>query len=374
MLINESLLKYDEKAVFALRELYSKYGFTQYKMSKFEEYDLYVKNKDFLVSDNVITFNDTNGKLMALKPDVTLSIIKNTKDIKGFVQKFYYNENVYRVSQRTKNFKEIMQIGLECIGDIDDYCIAEVLALAARSLNTFGSDVVLDISHLGIISELFDYAGVPEESRDSVMKLIGEKNTHEIDNLLLSIGIDNEKIDEVNKIVSIYGEPESVIKQMKETMAFAKKSKYIESFERIINAVNLAGLGNILRIDFSVTGDVTYYNGIVFRGFISGIPSSVLSGGQYDKLMKKMQKRSGAIGFAVYLDMLERYLGTKKEWDIDTVILYDESTSLELLNDTVENYAKKGSVCVQRCIPEKFAYKTLVKISNGEVNVLENDA
>ena len=374
MLINESLLKYDEKAVFALRELYSKYGFTQYKMSKFEEYDLYVKNKDFLVSDNVITFNDTNGKLMALKPDVTLSIIKNTKDIKGFVQKFYYNENVYRVSQRTKNFKEIMQVGLECIGDIDDYCIAEVLALAARSLNTFGSDVVLDISHLGIISELFDYAGVPEESRDSVMKLIGEKNTHEIDNLLLSIGIDNEKIDEVNKIVSIYGEPESVIKQMKETMAFAKKSKYIESFERIINAVNLAGLGNILRIDFSVTGDVTYYNGIVFRGFISGIPSSVLSGGQYDKLMKKMQKRSGAIGFAVYLDMLERYLGTKKEWDIDTVILYDESTSLELLNDTVENYAKKGSVCVQRCIPEKFAYKTLVKISNGEVNVLENDA
>ena len=374
MLINDSLLKYDEKAVFALRELYSKYGFTQYKMSKFEEYDLYVKNKDFLVSDNVITFNDTNGKLMALKPDVTLSIIKNTKDIKGFVQKFYYNENVYRVSQRTKNFKEIMQIGLECIGDIDDYCIAEVLALAARSLNTFGSDVVLDISHLGIISELFDYAGVPEESRDSVMKLIGEKNTHEIDNLLLSIGIDNEKIDEVNKIVSIYGDPESVIKQMKETMEFAKKSKYIESFERIINAVKLAGLGNILRIDFSVTGDVTYYNGIVFRGFISGIPSSVLSGGQYDKLMKKMQKRSGAIGFAVYLDMLERYLGNKKEWDIDTVILYDESTSLELLNDTVENYAKKGSVCVQRCIPEKFSYKTLVKISNGEVNVLENDA
>ena len=374
MLINDSLLKYDEKAVFALRELYSKYGFTQYKMSKFEEYDLYVKNKDFLVSDNVITFNDTNGKLMALKPDVTLSIIKNTKDIKGFVQKFYYNENVYRVSQRTKTFKEIMQVGLECIGDIDDYCIAEVLALAARSLNTFGTDVVLDISHLGIISELFDYAGVPEESRDSVMKLIGEKNTHEIDKLLMSLGIDDEKIAEVNKIVSIYGEPDAVIGQMKETMLFAKDSKYIESFERIINAIKLAGLGNILRIDFSVTGDVTYYNGIVFRGFISGIPSSVLSGGQYDKLMKKMQKRSGAIGFAVYLDMLERYLGNKKEWDIDTVILYDESTSLELLNDTVENYAKKGSVCVQRCIPEKFAYKTLVKISNGEVNVLENDA
>ena len=66
-----------EKAVGLLRELYASYGFTHYKMSKFEEYDLYVKNKDFLVSDNVITFTDTDGKLMALKPDVTLSIIKN---------------------------------------------------------------------------------------------------------------------------------------------------------------------------------------------------------------------------------------------------------------------------------------------------------
>ena len=38
-------------------------------MSKFEEYDFYAVNKDFLVSDSVITFTDTNGKLMALKPD-----------------------------------------------------------------------------------------------------------------------------------------------------------------------------------------------------------------------------------------------------------------------------------------------------------------
>ena len=73
------VLREDEKAVFKLRELYNKYGYVPYKMSKFEEYDLYAVNKEFLVSDNVITFTDTDGKLMALKPDVTLSIIKNTK-------------------------------------------------------------------------------------------------------------------------------------------------------------------------------------------------------------------------------------------------------------------------------------------------------
>lgn len=79
-MIDEKLLKSEERAIFNLRSLYRKYGYAPFKMSKFEEYDLYVRNKDFLVSDRVITFNDTNGKLMALKPDVTLSIIKNSDD------------------------------------------------------------------------------------------------------------------------------------------------------------------------------------------------------------------------------------------------------------------------------------------------------
>ena len=64
---------------FALRSLYARRGYRRFRMSKFEEYDLYAGNRDFLVSGDIITFTDTNGKLMALKPDVTLSIIKNAK-------------------------------------------------------------------------------------------------------------------------------------------------------------------------------------------------------------------------------------------------------------------------------------------------------
>ena len=93
-MIDQNILKFEEKIVFYLRSLYSGYGSKPFKMSKFEEYDLYSKNKDFLVSEGVITFNDTNGRLLALKPDVTLSIIKNMKDLKGVTEKYYYNENV----------------------------------------------------------------------------------------------------------------------------------------------------------------------------------------------------------------------------------------------------------------------------------------
>ena len=170
MTIETDNLKYEEQAVFLLRSLYSKYGYKQYKMRKFEEYDLYVQNKDFLISDSVITFTDTNGKLMALKPDVTLSIVKNTKDIDGAVQKVYYDENVYRVSKGTRSYKEIKQAGLECIGDIDSYCVCEVLSLAIRSLLAISKKCVVDVADLAILSAFYDYVGLSYEAdRKSVV-------------------------------------------------------------------------------------------------------------------------------------------------------------------------------------------------------------
>ena len=111
----------EEQAVFALRGLYQCYGYTPYKMSRFEEYDLYVRNKDFLISDRIITFSGEGGKLMALKPDVTLSIVKNAPEASGVVQKVYYSENVYR------DYREIMQAGLECVGDLTDFSVSNDL-------------------------------------------------------------------------------------------------------------------------------------------------------------------------------------------------------------------------------------------------------
>ena len=172
----------------ALRSLYSRYGYSRYKMNKFEEYDLYAKNKDFLISDSVITFTDVGGKLMALKPDVTLSIVKNTRDEPG-IRKLYYNENVYRVSKGTHSFKEIMQVGLEALGEIDEYCIYEVLKLAAESLTCTRRSCILEISHLGLLSDAIRHADVPEGEQNRIIRCIGEKNLHELQSICLQLGV-----------------------------------------------------------------------------------------------------------------------------------------------------------------------------------------
>ncbi len=305
MNFQDNIFENDEKAIFKLRSLYKSYGYSKYKMSKFEEYDFYVRNKDFLVSDNIITFTDSDGKLMALKPDVTLSIIKNSKDEAGKVQKVYYNENVYRASGDTSDVKEIMQVGLECIGDVDENCISEVVLLAAKSLECIADDYVLDISHMGVISAVLDFAGVSEKGRFDLLSALGEKNLRAIESICEQEAVAEEKAEILKNLITVYGIPSEVLPKLK---GFTVSDGYlaaVNQLEKIAEVIKENGYLDKTRIDFSVANNMNYYSGVAFKGFINGIYGGVLSGGQYNKLMEKMKRRSSAIGFAVYTDMLQ---------------------------------------------------------------------
>lgn len=371
MNLNSLELKRQEQAAFELRSLYRKFGYSQYKMSKFEEYDLYVRNKDFLISDSVITFTDTNGKLMALKPDVTLSIIKNSSS-EGAVSKVYYNENVYRVSSSAKSYKEIMQVGIECLGNIDLYNLSEVVLLAAESLNIISPECVLDISHMGIVTELLDSFGISAQTEKNIMRCIGEKNIHEASAALSCAGVSEEKIAVLKELISLHGAPSLVLPRLKEIMG---ESEAVRELESLLSLLEGADCNDIINIDFSVINDMSYYNGIVFKGFVKGIPSGVLSGGQYDNLMQRMNKKSGAIGFAVYLDLLEGLFADAPEFDADILVLYDESSDLKALSSFVREKTAQGiRVRAEKTIPQKLRFKELFKVSNGEVTRLENNA
>lgn len=375
MNIGELSLSFSEKVIFALRSLYGKYGYTQYKMSKFEEYDLYARNKDFLISDGVITFTDTNGKLMALKPDVTLSIIKNSKDSVKGVQKLYYNENVYRTSKGTGAFKEIMQVGLECIGQIDSYNISEVIKLACLSLKSISDCAVLDLSHSGFVSGLIDAFGISQENKGQLLKCISEKNIHELQLICEENCVAEKKINALKSLITTCGAPSEVLPVVKETFGGLADTTALYFLADVITSLEGSGIENMIRLDFSVVDDVNYYNGIAFKGFIEGVSTVVLSGGQYDNLMKKMNRKSGAVGFAVYLDTLERLFETRKEYDVDCVLLYDESADIKELNYYIAKLISQGkTVTAQRVLPEEIKYKELLNFGEGEVTKIENDA
>ena len=361
-------LQYEERIVFALRDLYSRFGYLPFRMSKFEEYDLYARNKDFLVSDNVITFTDTNGKLMALKPDVTLSIVRSTRDTEAGVHKLYYNENVYRVSGSTRSFREIMQTGVECIGHVDDYCILEVLMLAAESLRAISEECVLDLSHMDVVSAMVDALGVGAAQRGAILKCIGGKNMHELAALCASAGAAPEAVARLETLIRTAGRPETVLPAL---AALGCPADALEKLSALTDGLTEMGFGDMLRIDFSVVNDMDYYNGVVFKGFVAGVPGSVISGGQYDKLMRRMGRRAGAVGFAVYLDMLERFSGESAEYDVDTLLLYDETAESTALLRAVKQLSRDGNVMAQCAVPEKLKYRRLARLRGNEVEYVE---
>lgn len=338
--ISDSVLKYDEKAIYQLRELYSRFGYMRYKVSKFEEYDLYARNKSFLVSKNILTFTDTDGRLMALKPDVTLSIIKNADDAE--MHKVYYNENVYRTSAAADGFREIVQTGLECIGKIDLYSMSEVIMLAQKSLDIISPDNILDLSHMGFVLGLLDNLGIEGVDADTLVDHIGHKNIPAIKAFCAEHRIFEAECEELCKLTCLYAPIEQALMAIAGMVRGEKMREAYEQLSGICKVLSQLVDTSRIYLDFSTVNDMNYYNGITFRGFVKGIPDGVLSGGRYDTLMHKMGKSSGAIGFAVYLDMLQRLSLNASEYDVDNLVIYDEDTDELLLAKTLSEIGERG--------------------------------
>ena len=358
-MIQTEIFKPEERVAFALRSLYRSYGYSQFRMSKFEEYDFYVRNKSFLVSDNIITFTDTNGKLMALKPDVTLSIVRKTKDGEQGVRKVYYHENVYRPARGSRAYREISQVGLECIGAVDDYAIAETLTLAERSLAEISPRHALGISHLGILTELVRRAGYPEESHSELFRMIGEKNLGGLKLRTEELDLSEENAEKLFAVLSTSGELQPTLNLLASLYGDDAWQTEISGLRRVLTVLP----AECVRLDFSVVGDRNYYSGIVFHGYVDGVPDRVLSGGQYDKLMQKLGKTSGAIGFAVYLDSIERLTPSANDYDVDTVVLYGEDTALSDVAETMQNLTRAGKRAIAvRELPAFMVGRELIRL------------
>ena len=110
---------------------------------------------------------------------------------------------------------------------------------------------------------------------------------------------------------------------------------------------------------------MNYYNGIIFQGFINGIPTAVLRGGQYDRLMAKMGRAGGgAVGFAVYLDELETRTGAERA-DVDVLLLYRPGDDVAKLDRAVHALTAQGkTVSAQRVKPAKLRCNSVLRLED----------
>lgn len=365
-------LSKNEKAIYDLRVLYEHHGYSKYKMQKFEEYDLYAENKSFLKSENVITFTDLSGKLMALKPDVTLSIAKNALWKKEGFQKVYYTENVYRGDKGAGEYKEIMQLGLEYIGDIDLFVLSEVLTLAAKSLESISDEYVMDISHMGFVAGLLESFEIRDSVKETLLSAISKKDYGTVLAICDSESIGRENAKKIASLTRIYGSFEECREKISSLIVNKKMQTAYDELCEIFTALSHFAWGDKIKIDFSLINDMNYYNGITFSGFVKGIPCSILSGGRYDNLIAKLGKRSSAIGFAVYIDLLEIYDKTESDSDIDCLLTYCDEDNAALVLAEAEKIIEKGyTVRVLKSADPGTKYKYILKYAPAIADTLD---
>ncbi len=359
--LSESAYGGIEALCLRLREFYASYGYAHFKMSKFEEYDLYAANKDFLASDSIITFTDRRGCLMALKPDVTLSIIKNSPNEE--TSKYYYNENVYRIKRGEEAYGELLQLGVECMGNIGLYETCEIVIMAIKSLEAVSENYVLDVSSMGLFEEILGSFSLSEKYKRDIFKCVSEKSAHGIDALPIDAGLKRT----LCTLIETEGELSEAICTLTEKLPEYADSPSVCELGELSNVLSSLGYGAHVRLDFSVVHDRTYYNGIVFRGFVRDVPERVLSGGRYDLLMHRMEKKSGGIGFSVYADSLERLTKHGRKRKTDVLVLKSPENDAFALALAVESLRSDGTAVFVAEGTDGIEYERLMRLDGGRL-------
>lgn len=288
---------------FELRELFASQGYSLYKMKTFEPYSFYLENMDFLSSKNILYFTDRDGTLMALKPDITLSIIKNL-DTAVDKHKLYYSENVYRASNSSGNFQEILQFGVEVIGRLADEDMFSLIFLAAKSLCIIGETPVLLVSDNSVFQKTMAMAGLSKVN-DRVINAFQNKSLMLLNEVFTDNNTDQKYRDMLASLLSLHLPLGRGIEQLEKILSGGAFRENIEYLKGLYRYLKNHGLKTEVYLDFSIPEGLKYYDRLSFVGVIPGVASEVLRGGEYSNLVKTKEKSYLASGFAIYLEKIE---------------------------------------------------------------------
>ena len=187
---------------------------------------------------------------------------------------------------------------------------------------------------------------------------------HGIAALCEEYGVSEDNTARLVALTGMYGERSEVIKKLSAICDREESARALNELRILDGLLTARCIGDKVRFDFSVVNNMKYYNGIVFSGFLSGICECVLSGGEYDNLLRSMKREGRGIGFALYLDLLSELEAECEEYDVDTLLLYDSDTDKEKIAAVKIQLVSEGkSVYSTAEIPEKIRYKEILKLS-----------
>ena len=201
------------------------------------------------------------------------------------------------------------------------------------------------------------------------MTYLHQKNSHELVRLCAR---ENCCPDGLLALVQSGGKPEAVFSAMESYAQDGELAESLQQLKSICRVLEQAGFARQIRVDFSVGSDMKYYSGVVFKGYLQGISTWILSGGQYDKLLQKMGRSSNAVGFAIYLNLLEQ-MRESTQFDVDAVLVYPPDADVAQVFAAAAQLRKTTDVLTVSHLPESLRWRKRYELQNGEAILVEDN-
>ena len=306
-----------------IESILDKWGYDEIVTPTIEFYQTFNSGFESLEEEDVYKFIDSNGKILVLRPDMTVPIARvvatKFKNVEETIR-LRYSADVFRVHESLGGKKnEYTDCGIELIGLKAEESDLEILVTALDTLKLIkNTDYNLEIGNIDFFNSAIKRARFTDEQKDNLARLIEKKSIKELHDYVDELETMKECKEFLKQLPLFFGGREILENARK--YAFNLELKYsIDYLEKIADNLEKLGYKDCITFDLGMVPRLDYYSGIIFKGYADGVGTTVLSGGRYDNLIAKFGKDVPAIGFSINLDSM---VNVMKESEVETEYKY----------------------------------------------------
>lgn len=337
-----------------MQEIIRRYGYEEIETPVFEYFEVFGKDVGTISPRELYKFFDNEGNTLVLRPDFTPSVARAAatyfREEKGPVRLCYTGNTFMNNSSHQGRLREVLQMGVEYIGDDCADSDAELLAMTVDLLLQAGlTEFQISIGHADYFQSLLEEAKMGEETEEQLRNLMCNKNYFGAEELILEQNLDSVLTRAFLKLPQLFGSRE-ILEEAKEAACTLRAKKAVERLEEIYEVVKCYGYEKYISFDFGMLSPYQYYTGIIFQAYTYGTGEPVVKGGRYNNLLRHFGISRPAVGFAMVMEVLMNALSRQKielpQKEPVYVISYGEKISRKDAIKEAQEIRKTGKAAV----------------------------